>query len=260
MYLKIVLFLCLHLGVAGAASAWECTAHTHRYFVRCDEAGCRAAFRVIEVPAGKPCGRRPVVDDIDARDAKVLGDAVASAPGGPARGLYQFALTTYLDAPVVSAEMVVGASARQAGMVTLVRVTPGATAPMAQAARRAYEAEAGSAAFGHALRLALSWAGAAIVLLTLLRALMFYLVRTGARGARAAANPWSVPVTIQFTLALAAIAVVIVVGMVGPFHLYWGTPAPIPFAGLIVLCEAWAWARHGWQTRRARLGAARPSP
>jgi hypothetical protein len=248
MSMRILLALYLALGCSAAASAWECMPNVHRFFVLCDTAACTAAFRVVKVPTSRPCGTRLQVEPIDARDGTVLSEAVDQTHHGQARGLYQFEASLYGSAQDVSAEWIVATAAGGAGAVSLSQVTPDYAAHTVQARRAAFEAEANDAARGWLVYQALLWGSAIIVLLALVRAVPFYLVRTFQPSPGTGTNAWSGPVLTQFLLAGAGLALVIWYGKVGPYHLYWGNPVLIPVAGLILLCEAWAWARH-WRTR-----------
>jgi hypothetical protein len=248
--MRILLALYLALGCSAAASAWECMPVVHRFFVLCDTAACKAAFRVVEVPTSKPCGTRLQVEPIDARDGTVLSEAVDQMHHGQARGLYQFEASLYGGADDVSAEWIVASAASGAGVVALSLVTPDFAAPTMQARRAAFQAQADDAARDWLVYQALTWASAIMVLLALSRGLLFYLVRTFQPSPRRGPYAWSGAVLTQCLLAAAGIAVVVLWGRGGPFHLYWGNPVLIPVAALIVLCEGWARARHWWSTRR----------
>jgi len=94
MLIKILLPLCLLLGVVTDATATACKPFKHRYFAVCDGNACEVAFSVKDVRGLPACSRRPVVLPVDERvNAFVSAMVIELHPPAP-YGIYQLTLDT----------------------------------------------------------------------------------------------------------------------------------------------------------------------
>jgi hypothetical protein len=244
MLLRILLYLYLSIGIMGAAKAWECTPYSHRYFILCDAHACKAAFSVAEVETDRQCGRRAVVEAIDAQEGILLSEIVTQVHTPAARGLYEFALETYGSARDVSAAALWRLGGNENGSLKLARISADFTQQAVDARRASFEMAVRSALRWRIFFLTISWASSIIVLFVLLRPLLVGIYRFVGLNEGARAKRWSTPATIQFILATAGAVAVAFFAAAGPFHIYWGNVLLVPVAVLVLLCEAWAWSRR----------------
>jgi hypothetical protein len=94
MTIKLLLALCLLLGVFTNATATACKPFKHRYFAVCDGNACEVAFSVKDVTGLPACSRRPVVLPVDKRVNAFVSAMVIELHTPAAYGIYQLTLDT----------------------------------------------------------------------------------------------------------------------------------------------------------------------